>query len=87
MRFDVAVTDLFPGPAVSFVGRRVAFVLVVLFVHDLLMLGTVLLTLSEPTAAGVGAWTLGFVRHWFTSLSGHKKNHRRFFYDGFQSYY
>ena len=77
MSFDVAVTDSFPGPAVSFVGRRVAFVLVVLFVHDLLMLGTVLLTHGEPTATGVGTGTLGFVRHWFTSLSGHTKSHRR----------
>ena len=87
MRLDVAIADSFPSPAISFVGRRVAFVLVVLFFHDLLMLGTVLLTHGEPTSAGVSAGTLGFVRHWFTSLSGHKKNHRRFFYDGFQSYY
>ena len=77
MSFDVAITDSFPSPAISFVGRRVAFVLVVLFVHDLLVLGAVLLTLSEPTATGVGAGTLGFVRHWSTSLSGHTKSHRR----------
>ena len=68
IRIDVAVTDAFPCTAISFVGGRVTFVLVVLFVHDLLMLGTVLLTFSEPTAAGVGAGTLGFVWHWFTSL-------------------
>ena len=68
MSFDVAIADSFPSPAISFVGCGVAFVLVVLFVHDLLMLGTVLLTHGEPTAAGVGTWTLGFVRHLFTSF-------------------
>jgi hypothetical protein len=73
MRFDVAVTDSLPGPTISFVGRRVAFVLVVLFVHDLLMLGTVLLAYSKPTAAGVGTGTLGFIRHGFTSFGTYKK--------------
>ena len=77
MRLDVAVTDSFPCPAIAFVGCRIAFVLVVLFVHDLLMLGTVLLAYSEPTAAGVGTGALRFVWHWFTSLSGHTKSHRR----------
>ena len=75
--FDIAVSNSLPGPAVSFVGRRIAFVLVVLFVHDLLMLGTVLLACGKPTAAGVGTGALGFVWHWFTSLSGHTKSHRR----------
>ena len=74
MQLDVAVADAFPASAVAFVGLGVALVLVVLFVHDLLMLGAVLLTLSEPTAAGVGAGTLWFIWHGFTSLSGHKKN-------------
>jgi hypothetical protein len=32
------------------------------------VLGTVLLTHSEPTAAGVGAGTFGFVWHRFPSL-------------------
>ena len=50
------------------IALAVAFVLVVLFVHDLLMLVTVLLAYSKPTAAGVGTGTLGFVGHWFTSL-------------------
>ena len=76
MSFDVAVTDSLPGPTISFVGRRIAFVLVVLFVHDLLMLGTVLLAYSKPTAAGVGTGALRFVWHWFTSLSGHTKSPR-----------
>jgi hypothetical protein len=76
MQLDVTVTDALPASAVAFVGLRVALVLVVLFVHDLLMLGTVLLTLSEPTAAGVGAGTLWFIWHGFTSLSGHKKSLR-----------
>jgi hypothetical protein len=67
VRLDVAVTDTLPRTAVSFVGSRVALVLVVAFVHDLLMLGTVLLTHGKPTAAGVGAWALGFVWHEFTS--------------------
>jgi hypothetical protein len=37
--------------------------LIVAFVHNLLMFGAVLLTHSKPTAAGVSAWTLGFVWH------------------------
>ena len=68
MQLDVAVADALPASAIAFVGLGVAFVLVVLFVHDLFMLGAVLLTLSEPTAARVGAGTLGFVWHGFTSL-------------------
>lgn len=72
MQLDVAVTDALPASAVAFVGLRVSFVLVVLFVHDLLMLGAVLLTLSEPTAAGVGAGTLWFIWHGFTSLGTRK---------------
>ena len=74
VRLDEAVTDALPASAVAFVGLGVTLVLVVLFVHDLLMLGTVLLTLSEPTAAGVGAGTFWFVWHGFTSLSGHRKS-------------
>ena len=81
--FDVAVADALPASAVAFVGLGVALVLVVLFVHDLLMLGTVLLTLSEPTAAGVGAGTLWFIWHGFTSLSGHKKSPTGFLPRGF----
>ena len=65
---DVAVTDSFPATAVALVGLGVTLVLIVLFVHDLLMLGTVLLTYSEPTAAGIGTGTFWFVGHWFTSL-------------------
>jgi len=39
------------------------------------MFAAVLLTHSEPTAAGVGgAWTFKFVGHWFTSLLGHEKS-------------
>ena len=68
MRFYITVTDTLPSTTVALIGCRVAFVLVVLFVHDLLVLGTVLLTLSEPTAAGVSTGTFGFVGHWFTSL-------------------
>ena len=83
MQLDVAVADALPASAVAFVGLGVALVLVVLFVHDLLMLGTVLLTLSEPTAAGVGAGTLWFIWHGFTSLSGHKKSPTGFLPRGF----
>ena len=83
MGFDVAVPDTFPGPAVPFVGRRVSLVLVVAFCYHLLMLGAVLLTLSEPTAAGVGAGTLWFIWHGFTSLSGHKKSPTGFLPRGF----
>jgi len=67
MRLDVSVTDAFPGTTISFVGSGVAFVLVVLFYNNLLMLGTVLLALGKPTAAGVGTGTLWFVWHGFTS--------------------
>jgi len=73
VRLDEAVTDALPASAVAFVGLGVTLVLVVLFVHDLLMLGTVLLTYSEPTAAGIGTGTFGFVGHWFTSLLGIRK--------------
>jgi len=68
MQLDVAIADAFPASAVAFIRLGVSLVLVVLFVHDLLMLSAVLLTLSEPTAAVVGAGTLGFVWHGFTSL-------------------
>jgi hypothetical protein len=68
VRLDVAVTDSFPASAVALIGLGVTLVLVVLFIHDLLMLGTVLLTCSEPTAAGVGTRTFWFIWHWFTSL-------------------
>jgi len=67
MRLDVAVTDALPGTTIPFVGSGVAFVLVVAFVHDFLMFGTVLLALSKPTAAGVGTGTLWFIWHGFTS--------------------
>ena len=65
---DVTVADALPRTAVAFVGLGVPLVLVVLFVHDLLVLGTVLLTRGEPTATGICAGTFGFVGHWFTSL-------------------
>ena len=68
MQFDVAIADALPASAVAFVGLGVSLVLVVVFVHHLLMFSAVLLTLSEPTAAGVGAGTFGFVWHRFTSL-------------------
>lgn len=72
MQLDVTVTDALPASAVAFVGLGVAFVLVVLFVNDLLVFGAVLLTHAKPTAAGVGAGTLGFVWHLFTSLGTRK---------------
>ena len=83
MQLDVAVADALPTSAVAFVGLGVSLILVVLFVHNLLMFDAVLLTLSEPTAAGVGAGTLGFVWHGFTSLSGHKKSPTGFLPRGF----
>lgn len=73
VRLDVAVTDALPASAVAFIGLGVTLVLVVLFVHDLLVLGAVLLTHSEPTAAGVGAGTFWFVWHSFHLLVGIKK--------------
>lgn len=68
MRLDVAVADALPSTAVSFIGSGVTFVLVVLFVHCFLMLDTVLLAFSKPTAAGVSTGTLGFVGHRFISF-------------------
>jgi hypothetical protein len=76
---DVAITDSFPATTVALVGLGVTLILVVLFVHDLLMLGTVLLTYSEPTAAGIGTRTFRFVGHWFTSL-GIRKALRDYFH-------
>ena len=73
MQLDVAVTDTLPGTTVPFVRGRVTFILVVMFVHCLFMLGTVLLAVCKPTAAGVSAGTLWFVGHRFTSL-GHTKS-------------
>ena len=73
MGFDVAVTDAFPCTTVSFVRGRVTFILIVMFVHCLFMLGTVLLAVSKPTAAGVSTRTLWFVGHHFTSLLGIEK--------------
>jgi hypothetical protein len=73
VRFDVAVTDAFPCTTVSFIGDRVTFILIVMFVHCFLMLGTVLLTFSKPTAAGISTRTLWFVGHHFTSLLGIEK--------------
>ena len=73
MRLDVSVTNTLPRTTVSFVGSRVTFVMVVAFVHDLLMLGAVLLAYSKPTAAGVGAWTFRFVWHSVYLLAGIKK--------------
>jgi len=66
--FDVTVTDTLPCTAVPPVGGRVTFDLVVMFVHQLLMLGAVLLVVCKPTAAGISTGTFGFVRHWFTSF-------------------
>ena len=83
MQFDVAVANALPASAVAFVGLGVSLVLIVLFVYDLLMLGAVLLTLSEPTAAGIGAGTFWFIWHGFTSLSGHKKSPTGFLPRGF----
>jgi hypothetical protein len=63
MRLDVAVTDTLPSTTISLVGSGITFVLVVLFIHCFLMLGTVLLAYSKPTAAGVSTGTFRFVGH------------------------
>jgi hypothetical protein len=63
VRLDVAITDTLPGTTISLIGSGVTFVLVVVFVHNLLMFGTVLLAFSKPTAAGVGTGTFRFVGH------------------------
>ena len=86
MQLDVAVTDALPAPAVAFVGLGIAFILVVLFVHDLLMLGTVLLAVCKPTAAGVGTGTLWFIGHSFHLLAGIKKALRGFLPQGSSSF-
>jgi hypothetical protein len=82
VRSDVTVSNTLPGTAISFVRSRITLELVVVFVHYYLVLGTVLLTFSKPTATGISTGTLWFVRHGFTSLSGHNKSHRRFLRDG-----
>lgn len=76
VRFDVAVADTLPASTVAFVGLWVPLILVVLFVHDLLVFGAVLLAYGKPTAAGVGAGTLRFIGHLLTSSRAYK-NHRR----------
>lgn len=74
IRFDISVTDAFPRPAVSFVVRGVAFVLVVELVCFFQMLGAVLLTnLSEEAATGIGTGPLWFIWHCVTSF-GIKKS-------------
>ena len=55
-------SDLLPRAAVSFVGVRVAKVLVILTLSDLPVPVTVP-TVGQPSAARIGAGTLGFVRH------------------------
>jgi hypothetical protein len=52
VRLDKFISHALPASAVAFIGLGVSLVLVVLFVHDLLMLGTVLLAVCKPTAAG-----------------------------------
>jgi hypothetical protein len=64
---DVSVTDAFPSTTVPLVGCGITFVPVVLFVHDLLVFGAVLLTFGKPTAAGISTGTLRFIGHGFTS--------------------
>ncbi|OBW62002.1 MAG: hypothetical protein A9181_03270 [Dehalococcoides mccartyi] len=68
VRFDIAVTDSFPGPAVAFVRCRVTLILVVAFVDNLLVLGAVLPAFSKPTAAGISTGTFWFIWHQFTSF-------------------
>jgi hypothetical protein len=70
---DEAVADTLPASTVAFVCLRLALEMVVMIVHLLLMLGTVLLVYGEPTAAGVGAGTLGFVGHLVHLLAGKRK--------------
>ena len=71
--FDKADADALPASAVAFVCLRLALEMVVMIVHLLLMLGTVLLADSKPTAAGVSAGTLGFVGHRVHLLAGKRK--------------
>jgi hypothetical protein len=64
------------------------FTAVVQLFQNILMLGTVLLAHGKPTAAGVGAGTLWFVWHGFTSFyetynSCHKERWAREIYMGF----
>ena len=73
MGFDVAVTNSLPSSAVSFVGSRVAFILVIIFVHYLFMFLAVLLALGKPTAAGISTGTFGFVGHRVHLLAGIRK--------------
>ena len=70
---DKAVADTLPASTVAFVCLRLTLEMVVVIVHLLLMLGTVLLADSKPTAAGVSAGTLGFVGHRVHLLAGKRK--------------
>ena len=73
MRLDVAVADSLPRSAVGLVHLGGAVVFIIKGTLSLCVLGTVLLALCKPTAAGIGARTLWFVWHEFTSLSGIRK--------------
>jgi hypothetical protein len=54
--------EFLPRATVTFVGIRVAKVSVVLTIDGLSVLITVL-TIGQPAAPRIGAWTLGFSRH------------------------
>lgn len=75
MRRSIAVTDSLPGSAVFLVYVRTAFVFVVLPTGNGFMLLAVL-TVREVRTAGVGAGTLWFSWHRFTSFGHTKSPHR-----------
>ena len=79
MQLDVAVTDALPRSAVNLVDVGASLEPIVFFVRGFLMRGAVLsISNGKSAAAGVSAWTLGFVRHPFFLLSGIRKATRDF---------
>jgi hypothetical protein len=69
MLFYIFISYSFPASPVGLIEVGTAFISFVVIVCGLLMLGAVLTAAGgEPWASGVGAWTLRFVWHRFTSL-------------------
>ena len=72
---NVPVTDSLPCSAVLFIGVRTAFVIVVSFVHQFLMLFAVLASFhGQPAARTVSAPTSWHPGHQLTSVSLHNKS-------------
>ena len=62
MHLDIIRTDLLPCATVAFVGVRITQVSVVLMLRNLPVLVTIP-TVGQPSAAGIGTGSFGFVGH------------------------